>query len=124
MEGFETDDFAYNLGDSPIENIIRKFRNHPSIVKIKETVSVKILFHFSESKESDISEKIAKSNIKKNIPAKLLISPFLTKINNDAKLHSNFPNPLKLADITPIHTRVDTTVTDQLQKCEHFALGF
>ena len=41
-----------------------------------------------------------------------IISPFLTNINNDAKLHSDFPNSLKLADITPIHTRVETTVAD------------
>ena len=61
---------------------------------------------------------IKKPTTYKNIPTKLLvetsdvISPFLTKINNDAKLHSNFPNPLKLADITPTHKREDTTVTD------------
>ena len=41
-----------------------------------------------------------------------IISPFLTNINNDAKLHSDFPNSLKLADITPIHKREETTVTD------------
>ena len=119
VEGFKTDDFAYNLGDSPIENIIRKFRNHPSIVKIKETVSVEVLFHFPESKESDSSEKIVRLDIKKpttykNIPTKLLVETsdvilrFLTKINNDAKLYSNFPNPLKLAGITPTHKRTRT----------------
>ena len=93
VEGFKTDDFAYNLGDSPIENIIRKFRNHPSIVKIK------VLFHLSESKESDISEKFAKLNIKKsttykNIPTKLLVetsdvispSPLMSYIYLDRKL--------------------------------------
>ena len=32
-----------------------------------------------------------------------IISPFLTNINNDVKLHSVFPNPLKLSDITPTH---------------------
>ena len=41
-----------------------------------------------------------------------IISPFLTNINNDAKLHSVFPNPLKLADIIPTHKREETTVTD------------
>ena len=92
-------------------------------MKIKETLSGEELFHFAESKESDISEKIAKLNIKKpttckNIPTKLLIetsdviSHYLIKINNDAKLHLNFPNPLKLVDITPTHKREDTTVTD------------
>ena len=116
-------DFVYNLEISPIANIIHKFRNHPSILKIKEVVTVDELFHFLDSKECDISSKIASLNIKKpttfkNIPTKILvetsdiISPFLTRINNDAKLHSVFPNPLKLADITPTHKREETTVTD------------
>ena len=41
-----------------------------------------------------------------------IISPFLTRISNNAKLHSVFPDPLKLADITPIHKREGTTITD------------
>ena len=115
--------FDYNLEISPVENIIHKYRNHPSILKIKEVTTVEEPFHFSESEEADISSKITKLNIKKsttfkNIPTKILvvtsdiISPFLTNINNDAKLHSDFPNSLKLADITPIHKREETTVTD------------
>ena len=35
------------------------------------------------------------------------------RINNDAKLHSKFPKPVKLADVTPTHKREDTTVTDK-----------
>ena len=86
-------------------------------------MTVDELFHFSESNEGDISSKIANLNINKpttftNIPAKILvetsdiISPFLTRINNDVKLQSLFPNPLKLADLTPTHKREETTVTD------------
>ena len=81
------------------------------------------LFHFSKSKKVDISSKIANLDIKKpttfkHIPTKILvgtsdiISPFLTIISNDAKLHSVFSDPLKLADITPIHKREETTITD------------
>ena len=123
VKGFEIEDFVYNLEISPVENIIHKFRNHPSILKINESVKLQELFHFSESKKGDISSKIADLDIKKpttfkNIPAKVLvetsdiISPFLTRISNDAKLHSVFPDPLKLADITPIHKREETTITD------------
>ena len=35
IKGFDTEDFVYNLEISPISNIIYKFRNHPSIIKIK-----------------------------------------------------------------------------------------
>ena len=34
------------------------------------------------------------------------------RINSDAKQHSKFPKPLKLADATPTHKREDTAVTD------------
>ena len=78
VKGFEMEDFVYNLEISPIENIIYKFRNHPSILKIKEVVTVDELFHFSEREESDISSKITKLNIQKpttfkNIPTKILM---------------------------------------------------
>ena len=123
VKGFEIEDFVYNLEISPVENIIHKFRNHPSILKINESVKLRELFHFSESKKGDISSKIANLDIKKpttfkNIPTKILvetsdiISPFLTRISNDAKLHSGFPDPLKLADISLIHKRGETTITD------------
>ena len=123
VKGFEIEDFVYNLEISPVENIIHKFRNHPSILKINESVKLQELFHFSENKKGDISSKIANLDIKKpttfkNILTKILvetsdiISPFLTRISNDAKLHSIFPDPLKLADITPIHKREETTITD------------
>ena len=49
------------------------------------------------------------------IPSKILvenydiITPFLTKMYNDSNLNMNFPDPLKLADITPTHKKDDTT---------------
>ena len=36
----------------------------------------------------------------------------ITRISNGTKLHSVFPDPLKLADTTPIHKRGGTTITD------------
>ena len=39
-KGYETEDFVYNLEISVVDNIIHKFRNHPSILKIKEVVVV------------------------------------------------------------------------------------
>ena len=53
-----------------------------------------------------------------NIPVKLIIencdllSPHLTKIYNDSILNSNFPTPLKMAEITPAHKKDDKTKMD------------
>ena len=50
-----------------------------------------------------------------NIPAKILVenneicSPFISKIYNDSILHTNFPEALKKADITPAHKKDERT---------------
>ena len=55
-----------------------------------------------------------------NIPAKILIqnsdtcSPLLSKFYNESILNSNFPEPLKKADITPVHKKDGTTIKKKL----------
>ena len=81
VKGYENEDFIYNPKISPISNIVHKFRNHPSILKI---VTVDEVFHISESSEHNIATKIVSLNTKKptylhsywlnhNIPAMLLV---------------------------------------------------
>ena len=53
-----------------------------------------------------------------NIPARILvensdiISPFITHIYNESKSKSDFPNSLKLADVTPAHKKDERTMED------------
>ena len=126
INGYVNTDFTYDPKATPICNIIKKFENHPSILKIKEDVKVSEPFHFRESSQCSIATKIANLNIKKpttfnNIPAKLLVvtadivSPVITRISNDAKLHSLFPKRLKAADIVPIHKSDETTARDNFR---------
>ena len=118
--GFET-----NYSDDPeldkISNIIKKFKNHPSVTKIKENVYVEGQFHFSTVTETVIKEKINSLDKNKpstfnNIPTKILvensdiISPFLTKMYNDSKSISDFPSILKLAEIIPAHKKDDRSI--------------
>ena len=76
--------------------------------------------HFSPTDEENISERIKcldknKATTHNGIPSKILaenydiISPFITKIYNDCTTNMKFPDPLKLADITPTHKKSDTT---------------
>ena len=57
-----------------------------------------------------------KGNLLLNIPAKILvedcdiISPFITEIFNESKSKADFPNPMKLADITPAHKKEERTI--------------
>ena len=106
--------------DEVIENIIKKYQLHPSILKIKEHVKVKNKFTFDDATENEIYTKIKSLDPKKacmenDIPPKLLIgtndiiSEYLSKTYNSSKNHETYPNSLKKADVTPIHKEKERT---------------
>ena len=82
---------------------------------------VKEKFHFFSVNEGTISEQINLLDKRKpitynTIPAKILvencdiISLFITEMFNESKSKADFPNPLKLADITPAHKKEERTI--------------
>ena len=100
--------------------MVEKFKSNPSILKIKENVQVETKFHFSCISESSVKKKINSLDKKKpttfnNIPTKLLVensdilSPFITNIYNECTSKSEFPDSLKLADLTPTHKKTERT---------------
>jgi len=104
-----------------IENIIKKYENHPSILKIKEIVKVENKFNFSDSTsdyfENEINRlDITKAGMENDIPIKILkgsnaiVSPYLSTIYNTSKNTNIFPTNLKVADVTPIHKKDETTL--------------
>ena len=106
-----------------ISNIIEKFKHHPSVLKIKKTVKIEERFHFTPIDESFINDKIGSLDKRKpttynNIPTRVLvenkdiISPIITKLYNESNCKANFPNSLKLADVTPAHKKDDRTKED------------
>ena len=101
----------------PVEIAIKKYENHPSIIVITEKFNFTVRFEFEEVDLKDIEKEIFNLNTKKaaasnSIPAKALketsniCSPVLQRIWNDKVLKSQFPENLKLADITPIFKKV------------------
>ena len=105
--------------NDPIEIALKKYKVHPSILKIKETVS-ESTFSLKVISSSDVEHELKslnskKANTFKNIPPKLLKENFdicndtiLRVINNGIRT-SQFPNDLKLADVTPIFKKVDSS---------------
>ena len=100
--------------DEVIDDIIEKYKLHPSILKIKENVKLENKFKFDNITEDEIYSKIRKLDPKKasmenDIPAKVLIgsndivSSYLSSIFNDSKNCQKYPTSLKVADVTPIH---------------------
>ena len=102
----------------PIEIAIKKFETHPSILEIQKKFPViSGEFSFSSIYVRDMATLIENLNVKKaspimNIPIRTLkdcngvVSTPLTNIwNNDILVTCNFPNELKLADISPLHKK-------------------
>ena len=96
------------------------YSQHPSIIKIKESTTVTETFDFGNLNSDDIKKEIKELNKKTttaldDIPAKILIdscevtSTCLANIYQKSKYMSIFPNSLKLANVTPIHTKKQRT---------------
>ena len=96
-----------------IDDIIERYKYHPSITKIKENVKANTKFLFADVSPSEFPEEIRKLNTKmarveNDIPTKIIIgsndiiSTYLSEIFNETKNHQDFPEALKLADVIPI----------------------
>ena len=103
-----------------VEKALKKFKEHPSFLKIKENYTFNEEFHFNNKSVNEIEYEIGKLNLNKitpydDIPAKILyknrniVSPFVTRIYDNAKNNCNFPTPLKLGNVTPVHKKGDKT---------------
>ena len=120
IKGFHTAISTSDIND-PIEKAIEKFKEHPSIKAINANVAIAI-FDFQKVNSHIIFKEIAKLDVKKsgtfsNIPTKKLketseiCTPILCKIWNDEIIENkNFPENLKLADVTPVHKKNDSNL--------------
>ena len=119
-DGYQTDSFVYDGSEDIISNITSMCKDHPSIIKIRDVVNNTEPFRFIPVEEEIISEKLRHIDKKKasnlnGIPPKILVenydilSPFLTKLINGSNSNMKFPDPLKLADISPIYKKDDAT---------------
>ena len=103
-----------------INDILKRFKFHPSVLKIKERVSINSSFSFSSVSLNDLEQELEnldckKASTLKNIPPRILktsskycSSPLVRILNKSLEI-SSFPNELKLADITPIFKNGDAT---------------
>ena len=101
-----------------VNQIVKKYGNHPSIAKIKENIIIDKKFSFTSISTKQVQDKIIQLNSKKgtvenDIPAKILIdtneivSKYLSTIFNNSKNEELFPKSLKNANIIPIHKKAE-----------------
>ena len=94
-----------------IDDIISKFKDHPSILKINENAVFENRFEFKDITEEEMFKKIikidtSKACMKDDIPPKVIlgtadiISAPMTKMFNDARKSEKYPKRFKTADVT------------------------
>ena len=118
---FDNSDILTDTGDisDPVQKAIKKFERHPSILKIREKFPLNNSFGFTEITPEAIEHEIAALNSKKaspseNIPVKMLqkssnlVKNLLAEIfNKEIIRNQKFPSKLKLADLTPVHKKLE-----------------
>ena len=105
--------------ENAVSRAIRKFSNHPSIIKTKSLFDTSDKFEFSHVPPKNVAKQIQKLDISKStrgsIPIKFLkefsdiyVTLFTDIINNSIN-DGVFPSTMKLADVTPIFKKDDNT---------------
>ena len=108
----------------PVSKAIKKFEDHPSIRDIKKNVSIESAFSFSEVDIAEMLIEIHDLDAKKsgtfgNIPVKRLkevgdiVAETLVQIwNKEIIQNKKFAVELKLADIIPLHKKLETIIKE------------
>ena len=106
--------------EDPIFKAIHKYSKHPSIIAINEYRASEIKFSFNTATQLDVIDVINDIDVRdatshRNIPSKTFkqnIDQYLdiiTNVFNNSITECNFPDLLKLADITSAFKKGDVT---------------
>ena len=108
-----------NMHNEKLTTIIKKFENHPSIMKIKSKYTIHEKFSIKPVTAKDVENIIKNMPNNKSsggeIPLNILKQSrftykMLTDCINDAIVGEDiFPDSLKFGDITPVHKKDETT---------------
>ena len=101
-----------------VESIIAKFENHPSIVTILNHSDKNSIFSFKEVEKTKVIKEIKNLDIKKgslssDIPTKMikkfddLFAVFITEDFNLCLNKGEFPEILKMTEVTPIYKKAN-----------------
>ena len=103
----------------PVDKAIDKFKFHPSIFLIQKHLKNRDVFSFKTVEIGHIEKEINNINPKKTTTSNSIPPNFfqksskvsasvLHKLFNDSIENSDFPQNLKLADITPVYKKNDS----------------
>ena len=107
----------YNSLEDPVENVVQRFKHHPSIIAI-ENKKFENIFEFRFVDLEEVTSEIKKLDPKKTttgVSIKMLkdnvdiCAPILMEIFNNCIKNGTFADELKLADMSPIFKSIDST---------------
>ena len=107
-----------NENTDSLQNILKRFHNHPSLTKIKQLVNNQAKSFFQPVSVHTVKEVIEGLPSNKvtagEIPIKILKESeftfeYLTSCVNEAISSRKFPDCLKLSNIVPVHKKKDPT---------------
>ena len=118
--------FKENIQDPTLKAIL-KYRNHPSIIAIRNKYKISECFKFTEVDQKEIEKEIIKIDVNKasqrsDIPTKVIkenidiFGDFIGKSYNNTIKASQFYQNLKLADITPAHKKGQKDMKDNYRQ--------
>ena len=131
VDHLEIEPFEINVTDEvhsdQIEEIVKQYESHPSILKIRENIILDGKFNFNNLVEQDIHKQIVQLNPKKasienDLPAEILkestdiVSDYLCSIYNNSKFNELYPNSLKLGTVAPINKKSTQTLLKKDQR--------
>ena len=110
---YKDQEFIDNCIADPISTILAKYKNHPSIIRIKTAYKSSCEFNFKQVERVEILNEIkslrtSKASQDSDIPTKIIkenadfFADFLHTSYNECIKSGIFPSCLKWADVTPI----------------------
>ena len=130
VENLEIEPFELNnelICSDQIENIVKQYELHPSILKIEEKITLHEKFRFSNLPDENMQQYILQLNSKKagienDLPMDILkrsndiVSNYLCNIYNNAKNNELYPISLKVGTVTPINKKSTQTLLKKDQR--------
>ena len=134
VENLGIEHFGLNMSNvysDEIDDILKQYELHPSILKIKEIVIIDEQFRFSDLVEQDMQNQILQLNSKKagienDLPAKMLqgsndiVSKYLCDIYNNSKFNESYPSSLKIGTVTPVNKKSTPTLLKKRSTSREF----
>ena len=102
------------IGDS-VQSVLYKYRNHPSIIKIKKKRESREKFVFGFVSENEIGNLLRNPNARKlsqNKDNLNIFSQVMTEYFNDTVSISEFPSAMKLADVIPVFKKNERSIKE------------